>query len=122
MSVDTKRRLLVVDDEPHIRDAVTQWFEQHGFIVQAAENGKRAVEVCAENPFDVIIMDLEMPVMKGPEAIRLIRETHPDLPIAVFTGFSSRIREAKEFGATIILQKPLGLRELEKEILAILPG
>ena len=120
MPADPQHRLLVVDDEPHIRETMTTWFTRRGFAVQTAENGKRAVEVCGDHTFDVILMDLEMPVMKGQEAIRRIRETHPDLPIAVFTGFSSHIREAEENGATIILHKPLGLKELEKELLAIL--
>jgi DNA-binding response OmpR family regulator len=105
-----------VDDEKHVREAIFTWFSEHGFSVQVAENGARAVDLCEEETFDLVIMDLEMPVMKGPAAIQAIRTTLPDLPIIVFSGFSTQTQVAVEMGANLILQKPLGLRELEREV------
>ena len=113
-------RILIVDDERHVREAISTWFFQRGFFVRVAENGARAVEICESEPFDVVLMDMEMPVMKGPEAIKAIRVQHPDLPILVFSGFSADTRDAAEIGANRMLQKPLGLRELESEVRACL--
>ena len=116
MSTDELPRLLVVDDEPQIRKAVTEWFSQRGFHVSEAENGRRAVEVCTSETFDIVLIDMEMPVMKGPEAIKAIRSLHPCLPIIVFSGYSQDLEEATEFGANRVLQKPLSLRDLEQEV------
>lgn len=113
-------RMLVVDDEKQIREAITTWFYQRGFYVREAENGQRAVEICQEETFDIVLMDMEMPVMKGPEAIRALRGLHPEIPILVFTGYSDLIDEAAEVGANRILQKPLGLRDLEREVRNVL--
>lgn len=113
--------MLVVDDERQIRKAITEWFYQRGFHVREAENGQRAIEICAEEVFDVVLMDMEMPVMKGPEAIKGIREQHPEMPILVFTGYSTDIEDAWEVGANQVLQKPLSLRDLEQAIRELLP-
>ncbi len=115
-------RILVVDDEHHIREAISAWFYQRGFHVRVAENGARAIEICEVEEFDIILMDMEMPVMKGPAAIKVIRDRVPNLPIIVFSGFSTHTQEAKDVGATRILQKPLGLRELEVEVRDCLAG
>ncbi len=109
-------QLLVVDDEEQVREAVSTWFYQRGFFVRVAENGAIAVELCAAEPFDVVIMDLEMPVMNGVDAIKAIREQSPELRIVVFSGFSTRLQTVAELGVNRILQKPLGLRELEQEV------
>lgn len=114
-------RMLVVDDERQIRKAIMEWFYQRGFHVREAENGRRAVEICAEEVFDVVLMDMEMPVMKGPEAIKGIREQYPEMPILVFTGYSEDIEDAWEIGANQVLQKPLSLRDLEEAIRKLLP-
>ncbi len=113
-------RILVVDDEKHVREAISSWFFQRGFHVCAAENGKRAVDICEAETFDIILIDLEMPVMKGCEAIKVIRASRPELPIVVYSGYSPQMQDAADLGATRVLQKPLGLRELESEVRACL--
>lgn len=116
MTVSQLPRVLVVDDEIQVREAVSTWFYQRGFFVRVAENGAIAVELCAVEPFDVVIMDLEMPVMNGVDAIIAIRERTPDVRIVVYCGFSTRIRTVAELHVNRILQKPLGLRELEQAV------
>lgn len=109
-------RILVVDDEKHIREAVSSWFNRRGFFVRVAENGARAVAICEEEEFDVMVIDMEMPVMNGPEAIKKIRSIAPEMPILVFTGFSASIQEAIDVGANQILHKPVSLHDLEEEV------
>ncbi|MCP4640052.1 MAG: response regulator [bacterium] len=111
-----KARILVVDDEEHIRFALRRWFQNRGFDVDVAEDGAVAVEKCEANDYDVVTMDLEMPRMNGTEAIVAIRQTHPRLPVIVLTGYHRRGESAAEFGATKVLTKPTSLHELESEV------
>ncbi|MCC6491082.1 MAG: response regulator [Candidatus Hydrogenedentes bacterium] len=115
-----KPRLLVVDDEEHIRFALHRWFEACGFDVDLAEDGDVAVGKCEKTAYDVITMDLVMPRMDGVAAISAIRDLQPQVPILVFTGYHDRVEEALETGATRTLAKPLTLHELEKEVRSLL--
>lgn len=117
---DSPPRLLVVDDEANIRVALNAWFSMHGFDVDQACDGLEAVRMCEEGVYDVITMDLEMPGMKGAEAIALIREIHPSVPIVVLTGYAPHATKALENGAGMILTKPIRLRELEQHVRAML--
>mgnify|MGYP005862410277 CR=1 FL=1 len=113
-------RLLVVDDETNIRIALNAWFTMHGFEVDQASDGLEAVKKCEENEYDVITMDMEMPGMKGADATALIRGIYPEIPIVVLTGFAHHASHALENGASMILTKPIRLKELEQHVRALL--
>ena len=113
--------ILIVDDEPNIRDALSRWFTLRGFRVEQAEDGLEAVEICELKHFDAITMDVEMPRMNGLDAIPLIKKDHPDTAILVLTGFAKNIHKAQELGANIVMTKPVRLRELEQEVRKLLP-
>jgi DNA-binding NtrC family response regulator len=109
-------RMLVVDDEEHIRFALKHWFENSGFVVDVASDGVAAVEKCEQNSYDVVTMDLEMPRMKGTEAIVRIKELHPSVPVIVLTGYQAQGESAMKCGALKVLEKPMSLQELEQEV------
>jgi CheY-like chemotaxis protein len=111
---------LVVDDEPGIRSALERWFRVKGFQVDSAHDGAVAVEMCRENAYDIITMDLEMPRMGGLAAMAAIREFAPDLPIVVLTGYSKNEEAAWSVGANEVLIKPLRLPELEAHVRRVL--
>lgn len=67
-------RILVVDDYPTNREIVRFFLEEVGHQVVLAENGRQAVQACEEQAFDVILLDVQMPVMDGPEAVHCIRQ------------------------------------------------
>lgn len=113
-------RMLIVDDEASIREALVRWFVLNGFEVESASDGRLAVDICRERDFDVVTMDLEMPRMNGIEAIQEIRKLGKTTPIIVLTGFPRDTERALEHGATKVLMKPLPLRALEKEIRDVL--
>ena len=117
-----KPRILVVDDEENIRFALNRWFEMSGFDVDTAEDGVVAVEKCRATQYDVITMDLVMPRMNGTAAIAAIRETDPDIPILVLSGYPDRGNTSPGLGATKIVAKPMLLSELEQEVRALLPS
>jgi CheY-like chemotaxis protein len=117
-----KPRILIVDDEEHIRSTLHRWFYLRGFDADQAQDGAEAVEKCANNEYDVITMDLEMPRMNGAEAIAIIRRTCPGLPIVLLTGYSQDSSEEVFHCVSKVLTKPLSLHQIEAEIRAVLPS
>lgn len=115
-----RHRILIVDDEENVRRTLRSWFERTDFDVDIAADGQAAVELCRANEYDVITMDIEMPRMNGIEAISHIRTLHPEVPIVILTGFSSDMHGTRNAGAQKVLNKPVSLRDLEKEVRELL--
>jgi DNA-binding NtrC family response regulator len=103
--------ILVVDDEPGIRELLCLMLEAAGHKVMSAEDGVQAPKVLAANEIDVVITDLLMPERDGLEFITEIRKKFPKLKIIAMSGGGhiardSYLRIAKNFGAHILLEKP----------------
>ena len=114
-------RILFVDDLKDARELFRIAFSMQGHAVQLASNGLEAVAAVQSNePFDVIVMDVEMPQMNGWDAVRTIR-TLPqgrDLPIVMFTAYGNGVTQklAQEVGANGVLHKPLSPHELLAQV------
>jgi len=80
--------LLVVDDEPMIRDILRETLEQEGHRVTEAPNGKVACDLCAKEAFDLIITDVKMPVMDGFTLMKNLGSLTEEVPVIVITSFS----------------------------------
>lgn len=85
------KKILVADDSPIIRKVLCELFEtQEDYDLCAeAENGREAVELAIKHHPDLIILDLEMPVMNGLDAAREIKRSLPDVPIILFTQYAA---------------------------------
>ncbi len=114
-------RILIVDDEASIRLALQRWFNVRGFVADEAASGEEAVVQCAENEYDVITMDLDMPGLGGEEAIAQIKKLHAKVPIVVLTGYPRNAAAALSNGAAKILTKPIRLKDLESEVREVMP-
>ena len=79
------QQVLVVEDNPINQRVVREQLEQMGLSVQIADNGQEGVDAVAAGGIDLVLMDIQMPVMDGYEAARLIRQHQPDLPIIALT-------------------------------------
>jgi two-component system phosphate regulon response regulator OmpR len=104
----TKRRILVVDDDPSIRGVLTDLFVREGFEVCTAPDGPSALIVFHTELFDLIFVDYLMPCMTGLDVAAVIRELDPLTPIILVTGEAERL-EAKAVvhaGISQILSKP----------------
>ena len=110
-------RLLIVDDDPNVREALSRWFSMRGFHVTVAVDGLDALDKCRHAEYDLITLDLEMPRLSGLDAIEPIRELQPDATIVVLTGYAQDSDAALMRGAAKILLKPLRLTQLEEELL-----
>jgi DNA-binding NtrC family response regulator len=103
--------ILVVDDEPGIRELLSIMLEAAGHSVASAEDGVQAPKVMASRPIDLVITDLLMPERDGLEFITEVRKKYPKVRIIAMSGGGhiardSYLRIAKTFGAHFILEKP----------------
>ena len=119
-------RLLIADDHAVVRTGLTQLVAAIDGVelVGAAGNGAEAVELCATAAPDVVLMDLEMPVLDGIEATRRIKDEHPGIAVVVLTSFSDRARilSALDAGAAGYLLKDVEPDELARAIHAAATG
>ena len=111
-------RLLVVDDEPGMRQLLETAFRERGIDVATASNGDKAVELVYSQPFDVIITDLKMPGKDGLAVLRAARQTSPDTHVILITAYGTieTAVEAMRLGAHDFIAKPFKLAEIELKI------
>jgi len=107
-------RILVVDDEPELREFVAMSLELNEYETVEAENGKKALEILASEDFDCIVSDVEMPEMTGPEFLKKFRETNKIIPVIMLTGVKAlnTVVEVMKAGAQDYLVKPINIDEL----------
>ncbi|HPX41283.1 MAG TPA: response regulator, partial [Candidatus Hydrogenedentes bacterium] len=112
---ETKARMLVVDDEPGIRQVLETAFTDRGLAVTTASNGDKAIELLTEQQFDVVITDLKMPGRDGMAVLRAAKEAAIDAGIIVITAYGTleTAVEAMRLGAFDYIAKPFKLQEIE---------
>lgn len=111
-------RLLVVEDEPDIRDICVRLLRRGGYQVATAENGQVAVDRLKEAPFDLVLTDIQMPKMSGMELLQLLRQQYQDTDVIVFTAHTTveTARDALKLGAFDYLAKPNIVEDLERTV------
>lgn len=84
-----QKNILVVDDQPINRNLLEIYIKNINdkYNILTAENGKEAVEIAKTNDLDLIFMDIQMPIMTGIEACKIIKKTKPELPIIVVSAY-----------------------------------
>lgn len=107
--------VLVVDDEPSVRELLADYLATQGYAVEAEPNGERGVAALDKGAFDIVLTDMRMPGMSGLDLLRRCREKHPDTEVIVITGYATIQDgvEAMRAGAFDFLLKPLRLEQLE---------
>lgn len=110
-----RRRILVVEDDPRVRDVLYQALAMAGYDVVATADGEEALAAYAAAPTDLIITDLLMPRKDGVETIRGLRRQHPAAKVIAVTaarGRFNRLTAARHVGAHHTLLKPFGMGDL----------
>ena len=107
--------VLVVDDDSGHQATLKTIIKSWGYQVEVADDGTKAVEKAKESPFDLILMDVRMAVMSGIEALKLIKQYNPAIPVLIMTAYSSveSAVEALKAGAYDYLTKPLDFDALK---------
>jgi DNA-binding NtrC family response regulator len=106
--------LLLVDDEEAILDTLRKRLTRRGYGVLTANSGAVALDVLAENPVDVVILDVKMPGMDGMEVLALIKQRHPHVEVIMLTGHANveAAMRGMELGAFDYLMKPADFEDL----------
>jgi len=112
---DEMPRVLVVDDDPMVCTAIEIYLERHNFLVTIADGGESGLRALEGNAFDLMIVDIFMPHMRGFESIRIFHERAPAIPLIAMSGYAFAnlntpapdfLRMALDLGATRCLHKP----------------
>ena len=114
MTAVTTKRILVVDDEPQIRDFLRDLFETAGWDVQSADSGTAGIERLEHGRYDVILTDLKMPGADGIEVLRTAKNLRLDAEVVLMTGYGTvdSAIEAMRAGAFHYLTKPFKAEEV----------
>lgn len=107
-------KVLVVDDDKVLQQSVRQALEYHNFVVDVADNGKKAVSKVYSGKFDLVVMDVNMPEMDGIEALREIKKYDTSIIVLILTAYSnvSDAVKAVKDGAYNYLEKPISSENL----------
>jgi len=119
--METTQRILLVEDERSIRDAVTAYLEREGYWVTPVADGAEALEQAGRKAFDLVVLDLNLPKVPGEEVCRRIRD-NSDVPIIMLTAKGAEEERIRgfEIGADDYLVKPFSPRELIARVRALI--
>ena len=116
-------KILVVDDEPVVRELTVEILRRSGYEPHGVPSAKQALELLDKERFDLVVSDVVMPEMTGVEFLYKLRERLPDLPVLLMTGGSKepeRATNAVALGACSLLYKPFTHDELKAAVEAAL--
>jgi CheY-like chemotaxis protein len=108
-------RILIVDDDPLVSMSIKLTLERHGFETVLADGGVSGLHALQDNVFDVMIVDIFMPHMRGFESVRVFHQRAPQIPLIAISGYAFAqfnaptpdfLQMAIELGATRCLRKP----------------
>ncbi len=118
MSGADSKAILIVEDNNDTRNLISDVLKIHGFYVDSAINGEQAVTMVTNKCYDVIFMDLMLPIMDGIEASRIILDSNPGQKIIVISACLSRdnVKILKSLGIKTIIPKPFKISEILKAI------
>jgi CheY-like chemotaxis protein len=121
---EPKKRILVVDDEPFVCDAVKMMLTFDGHDVVTANDAKEALEVFEKGSFDLVITDFAMPGMKGDELAAAIKSRSPEQPVVMITAYAEMLQSSGKRlpGVDFLVSKPFLLEHLREAIATVLPN
>ncbi len=118
--------ILIVEDEPRNLKLVRDLLQVSGYTTIEATDGKQSVDLAKARKPDLILMDIQMPVMDGLEAIRILKAdaTTRNIPILALTSYAMKGDKERilEAGCNGYLAKPIDIQELLKKVAQYLPG
>ena len=112
------RRILVAEDNKSIRDVVSMFLDFMGFEVALAGNGVEALSLFLKNSFDLVLTDLEMPIMDGWSLSHCIKERSPNTPVVLMTGADRETvwKKVERGSVDSVIFKPFMLEDFKKTV------
>ena len=119
---ETVRRVLVVDDEPMLRDLCSTLLETWGYSPVEAHDGQDALEQLGRSSVDIVLLDVNMPRLRGDALLARLRQEHPELPVIIMSSEGDNVRSnVMGLGASSFLVKPFRPSQLQDHIRHALP-
>jgi DNA-binding response OmpR family regulator len=112
--------ILLVDDDPAVRDSLKAVLIDEGYSVISAENGQVALELAGRLPVDLVLLDLNMPVKNGWDTFEELTREHPLVPIVIVTARPNQLFTSLSAGAGALLEKPMDIPTLLQTIKKLL--
>jgi DNA-binding response OmpR family regulator len=112
ISSPQKKRILLLDDDPAIRQVLLRLLAQEEYSVSSAADGTEALELVAAAKYDLVLLDLNAPDENGRKAFNQITAENPELPVIVITARPSQFFLALAAGIGVLLEKPLDFVKL----------
>jgi two-component system, OmpR family, response regulator len=109
-------RILVIDDEPRLRETVAEFLRDEGFEVDTAGTGAEGLQSIEQNRPALILLDIHLPDMNGQELVQLLRERGIFPPVVVMTAARDASEWARAIGAVSYIAKPLSLPSLLRRL------
>ncbi len=113
-------RILIVEDQTEVREALRDLFVAAGYEVSVANDGYDAIEKAVSEDYDVITMDVRMPGLNGIRATDLLRERRPSIPVVIISGYLGDAFEYRKtlegMGVRYFLEKPVSMAEAVKTV------
>lgn len=121
--INKTRRILIVDDDPSMRLALSETLESCGYDVESADNGSEALQKFQTQSFEIVITDMRMPHLGGMDVLKGVKKISPQTPVILITAYGtvSTAVEAMKEGASEFIMKPFSLDDLQgvvKNVLA----
>lgn len=114
------KRILIVDDEPHITRVLKLYLERVGYAVDTAQNGRAALDEILKSAPDALMTDIQMPLMTGKQLCLALEEQLPQRTFPIFVMTSMTDREHREWTQKIsnleFLEKPLSMRAMTRAL------
>ena len=114
-----RKSILVAEDDPGARESLYLLLKIDRHAVVTAANGKEALGLFAQRPFDLVIVDYAMPEMQGHDLARNIRQINPAQPILMVTAYFEKLVDS-DIPVDAVLSKPFGVDELRRAIARLL--
>jgi len=110
-----KKPILIVDDEPIVRESIRDWLKDAGYQVATAESGEEALEMIKKQDFSAMILDVRLPGITGIKVLKDVKALKPQIKSIVITAYPTAelAAEAKKLGAIDYLVKPIAPDDLE---------
>jgi CheY-like chemotaxis protein len=117
-------RILVAEDNEDNAELLREFLESRGYSVAFAPDGNRAIDMGGSGNYDLIILDVHMPLYEGPEVLKMLRARHRLRPVKVIALTADPLpevrRELEAAGLDGFIAKPVDLQELEREVARVL--
>jgi len=115
-----RKRILLVDDDPTVRDSLKDVLLAEGYLIIPAEDGQQALDLANKSAVDLVLLDLNMPIKNGWDTFEQLTREHPCIPVIIVTARPNQLFTALGAGAGALMEKPMDIQTLLRTVANLL--